>query len=88
VQLRHLSANADGTGLVDLTPTTDVTETYPIWSPDRTKIAFGANDVLSGENRRNVRPHMMNRDGMDIERLTTDAGLGVEFAISWQRTPN
>jgi Tol biopolymer transport system component len=78
--------NADGTGLVDLTPTTDITENYPIWSPDGTKIAFGASDVLSGENAGTFDLHTMNLDGTGIERLTTDAGLGVEFAISWQRS--
>jgi Tol biopolymer transport system component len=76
--------NADGTGLVDLTPTTDVTENYPIWSPDGTKIAFGASQMLSGENAGSFDLYTMNPDGTGIERLTTDAGLGVEFDISWQ----
>ncbi|MDP9301369.1 MAG: hypothetical protein M3P43_10820 [Actinomycetota bacterium] len=78
------TVNADGTGLVDLTPTTDITENYPIWSPDGTKIAFGASRMLSGENAGSFDLYTMNPDGTEIERLTRDAGLGVEFDISWQ----
>jgi Tol biopolymer transport system component len=76
--------NDDGTGIVDLTPTTDITENYPIWSPDGTKIAYGASQLLSGENAGSFDLYTMNPDGAGIERLTTDAGLGVEFDISWQ----
>ena len=78
------TVNADGTGLVDLTPTTNITENYPIWSPDGTKIAFGSSRMLSGENAGSFDLYTMNSDGNGIERLTSDAGLGVEFDISWQ----
>jgi len=78
------TVSADGTGLLDLTPTTDVTENYPIWSPDGTKIAFGASRMLSGENAGSFDLYAMNPDGTGIQRLTRDVGLGVEFDISWQ----
>lgn len=79
------AVNADGSGLIDLTPTADVTENYPIWSPDGSKIAFGASDVLTGDNTGTYDLYTMNPDGTGVDRLTTDAGLGVEFDISWQR---
>jgi Tol biopolymer transport system component len=79
------AVNADGSGLIDLTPTTDITENYPIWSPDGSKLAFGASDVLSGVNAGTYDLYTMNPDGTGVDRLTTDAGLGVEFDISWQR---
>jgi TolB protein len=78
------TVSADGAGLSDLTPTTDITENYPIWSPDGTKIAFGASRMLSGENAGSFDLYTMNPDGTGIERLTREAGLGVEFDISWQ----
>jgi Tol biopolymer transport system component len=79
------AVDADGSGLIDLTPTADITENYPIWSPDGTKIAFGASEVLTGNNTA-YDLYTMNPDGSGVDRLTTDAGLGVEFDISWQRT--
>lgn len=78
------TVNGDGTGLVDLTPTTDVTENYPIWSPDGSTIAFGASRMLAGENAGSFDLYTMNPDGTRTRRLTRDAGLGVEFDISWQ----
>ena len=79
-------ANADGTGLIDLTPTTDLTENYPVWSPDGTTIAYAASDVAISEDTGTFDLYTMKPDGTGIERLTADAGLGVEFDISWQRT--
>ncbi len=77
--------NADGTGLIDLTPTANVAENYPIWSPDGGEIAFGASDVLTGDNTGSYDLYTMNPDGTGVNRLTTDGGLGAEFDISWQR---
>lgn len=78
--------NSDGSGLIDLTPTENVTENYPIWSPDGSKIAFGASDVLTGDNTGTYDLYTMNPDGTGVKRLTTNGGLGVEFDISWQGT--
>jgi len=78
--------NGDGTGLIDLTPTTDLTENYPIWSPDGSTIAYATSDVLTGNNTGTYDLYTMRPDGRGIQRLTTGAGLGVEFDISWQRT--
>lgn len=80
------SVGADATNLTDLTPTTDLTENYPIWSPDGSRVAFAGSSVMTGENTGTFDLYTMKTDGTGIERLTTNAGLGVEFDISWQRS--
>jgi TolB protein len=65
------SINPDGTGLVRVSA--NRTDGFAAWSPDGTKILFIRDD-------RDV--YVMNADGTDLKRLTTDSG--VKFFTSWQ----
>lgn len=62
--------NADGTSLIDLTPTLDLTENYPVWSPDGSAIAYVASDVLTGDNTGTYDLYTMTPDGTEIRKLT------------------
>ena len=78
--------NADGTGLDAIAHGPNLEENWPVWSPDGTLIAYGATDDLSAFNAGTYDLYVMRPDGTNVQRLTKDAGLGVEFDISWQRT--
>ena len=59
--------NPDGSGIVKLTHSDDVSDT-PAWSPDGKKIAFGS-DRQDGAWRREI--HVMDADGTNVRRVTT-----------------
>ena len=59
--------NPDGSGIVKLTHSDDVSDT-PDWSPDGSQIAFGS-DRDDGAWRREI--HVMDADGTNVRRLTT-----------------
>ena len=59
--------NPDGSGIVKLTHSKDVSDT-PDWSPDGSQIAFGS-DRHNGAWRREI--HVMDADGTNVRRLTT-----------------
>jgi len=59
--------NPDGSGIVKLTHSDDVSDT-PDWSPDGSRIAFGS-DRSDGAWRRKI--HVMDADGTNVRRLTT-----------------
>jgi Tol biopolymer transport system component len=80
------SVGADGTGLVDLTPTSDRAENAPVWAPDGTKIAFEATGTLTGENAGTFDIYVMNPDGTGEQRLTTNQHAG-GFDLAWQPLP-
>ncbi|MAF10807.1 hypothetical protein CMK11_10175, partial [Candidatus Poribacteria bacterium] len=60
--------NADGTGVVDLTPDQAENESAAAWSPDGTQIAFKRKVIASSETD----IYKMNADGSSVVRLTTD----------------
>ncbi|MBI3648880.1 MAG: PD40 domain-containing protein [Actinobacteria bacterium] len=78
--------NADGSGLAAIANDPSLDENWPVWSPDGTLIAYGATDNLSAVNSGTYDLYVMRLDGTYVQRLTKDAGLGVEFDISWQGT--
>src|SRR3954470_6589935 len=47
----------------------------PVWSPDKTRIAFTSDIAAPG---RNLDVYVMNRDGTGLRRLTTDPGRDPE----------
>ena len=65
------SINPDGTDLVRVNA--NRADAFASWSPDGTKILFIRDD-------RDV--YVMNTDGTDLEKLTTDSG--VKYFTSWQ----
>jgi TolB protein len=77
------AVSPDGTGAVDLTPTTDRDENSPVWAPDGSKIAFEASTTLNGDNTGSYDIYVMNPDGTGEQRLTTDQHSG-GFDLSWQ----
>jgi Tol biopolymer transport system component len=83
--------NADGTGLVNLTRSGSVNELAPDWSPDGSRIAFVSN--RDGNNE----IYVMDADGSDARRLTTNAAWdnhpswspdGTQIAFASERTGN
>ena len=56
--------NPDGTNLTQITHTANMSELYPAWSPDGSKIAFSA--FVSG----NTDVYVINADGSNLTRLT------------------
>lgn len=60
--------DANGGNPQNLTNTVTVNEDQPVWSPDKTKIAFHSNADDVGEI------YVMNADGSDVQRLTTEVG--------------
>ena len=66
----------DGSSVTRITtdPSMDV---FPVWSPDRTKIAFNSDRVGGFE------VFVMNSDGAGVTRLTT--GALVEGPVAWSR---
>jgi TolB protein len=67
--------NADGSGEMQLTDTPprptgiawDLSSSYPSWSPDGTRIAFGRDDAAQGQEI-----YVMNADGSDPRALTSN----------------
>ena len=70
--------NADGSGEVNLTETTDLEESQPAWSPDGTMIAYAAVPTGGG----NIDVYVMNADGTGQTRLTNDPSP--DLSPSWQ----
>jgi dipeptidyl aminopeptidase/acylaminoacyl peptidase len=77
--------NADGTGLRQLTQTQPGDNSYAVWSPDGTKIAFASNRDDPSKNG----AYVMNADGTDVRRIdklpAESRGAG---PFSWQPIPN
>lgn len=63
--------NADGSGRVNLTKTSAVSEMYPHVSPDGTKICFVADEGTGRDKVRNV--YYMNIDGSDRVKVAHNA---------------
>jgi len=66
---------APGTGREPAQTMTDVLpwDAAPVWSPDGTRIAFYADRVFNLPNRDdNVDIYVMDADGSDLQRLTSD----------------
>jgi TolB protein len=59
--------NVDGTGLMQLTEGNFYTRESPDWSPDGSKIVFGAYDIRTG-GKYDV--FVMNADGSGVKNLT------------------
>jgi Tol biopolymer transport system component len=78
-------ADADGSHITPLAADPKLDENWPVWSPDGSMIAFAATDDLSPLNDGSCDLYVMNSDGTGTRQLTTDAGLGAEFDITWQR---
>jgi len=68
--------NADGSAQTPLSATQFVAEEHPAWSPDGTRIAF--NRSRDSNNVSNVDIYVMNADGSNLIRLTTDASVDSE----------
>jgi len=68
------TANPDGSGLVNVS-NDPAADSYPAWSPDRTKIAFAATRDL------NLEIYVMNADGSGQTRLTNQGA--VDFYPAW-----
>lgn len=67
--------DADGSNQTDLTNTQGVSEYYPVWSPDGTRIAYVIGDnIFSGV-------WTMNADGTSQVKLSSFSG--VEFGPTW-----
>ncbi len=62
----------DGTGEVNITNTPDASETYPVWSPDKTRILFSCDQDL----------WVMNADGSSRTNLT-DTPNDTEGTSTW-----
>ena len=70
--------NADGSGRTNLT-TTSVSDLYPQWSPDGTRITFVS--YMGGVPSPEV--YTMDADGSDVARVTTNPA-GEDIEPSWQ----
>jgi len=66
----------DGSGLLNLTNTTDIDEAHPDWSPDGKQIAY------TGFRDGNPDVYVMNADGSGSQRLTDKPGRDVSPAWS------
>jgi Tol biopolymer transport system component len=73
--------NADGSHVVRLTNTSGIDEDFPVWSFDRTKIAF-----VSNRDSANYEIHTMNANGSGMHRVTHTGTQKRWFAPSW--SPN
>ncbi len=78
--------NADGTNLKQLTVNAVqgmyyITDMNPVWSPDGSQIAFSSNAI----SHDNFEVYLMNADGSDIVRLTTNEGD--DYVRSWVPRP-
>jgi Tol biopolymer transport system component len=62
-------ANADGSGLTNLTNTDEIDEDIPAWSPDGYQIAFVASPRSDPRQGRQI--YVMGRDGTGVRQLTT-----------------
>lgn len=78
--------NADGSGLIDVTPPFSAILS-PIWSSDGQQIAFvAASELKSSSPKGNAQVfnlYVMNRDGSKVTRLNDDRDLGVSHLV-WQ----
>jgi Tol biopolymer transport system component len=75
------TANADGSGLTQVTHTVLRWEFAPVWSPDGTRIAFsrtGGTNSLTIQDLWTIAP-----DGTDPDRVTNSQGVD-ELAPDWQ----
>jgi Tol biopolymer transport system component len=66
-------ASKDGSRVENLTQTAG-TDTYPVWSPDGSRIAFVSERFEPG----NVDIYVMNADGSDVSRLTDDRAIDTQ----------
>src|SRR5919198_2505955 len=64
--------NADGSGKTDLTSSTSVEESDPVWSPDGTKIAYAA---VPTQITADTDIFVMNADGSSQKNLTNSPAL-------------
>jgi Tol biopolymer transport system component len=71
--------DTDGTGLTNLTNSSNVEETTPSWSPDGNAIAFTSNGFLPGSSSGSD-IYAMNADGTNAHRLTF---TGASYDPSW-----
>jgi TolB protein len=79
-------ANIDGTELKRLTQN-PLSGSYPAWSPDGTRIAFGSS-VTNAQGRPSVQLFIMNADGSGVQRVTTGAGGSAAGALSASWSPD
>jgi TolB protein len=75
-RLNIFRINADGSGMVPLTDSTlQVHSLSPCWSPDGSRIAF----VSDRDGPRKSEIWVMNADGSNLQRLTTNIQLGSDL---------
>jgi Tol biopolymer transport system component len=74
-RLNIFRINADGSGMAPLTDSTlPVNSWSPCWSPDGSKIAF----VSDRDGPRKAEIWVMNADGSNLQKLTTNVQLGAD----------
>lgn len=76
-------ANADGTGVRNVSNSPDVRDYPPVWSPDGSRLAFPAHSLGDEVNgTQNIHIVVVNADGSGLTSITsTSTGLGQ--ALSW-----
>jgi Tol biopolymer transport system component len=70
--------NADGSGLTNLTPTSDEADNNPAWSPDGTKIVFSRRPAGGARNI-----WVMDADGGNLTQLTSLGGTSTASLPAW-----
>lgn len=74
--------NPDGSGLTQLTNTGD--NAFPVWSPDKSRIAFARGGFRGQNNILNMDIYVMNADGSGQTQITSSTGN--DYMPAW--SPN